>query len=275
LRQDSLSDALALLGTGAGPRLAAAIGGAALLIGAAVELVLRRPAAAARKAAGPGAGGPPGSESPVAPRAPLPPAPSVPLPAPPPAPFPDSHPAAPPAPQAAVRTGRIAAAAAGVALFAALVGPRLAAPGVALLAGGGEAVLLDRANPSWHADLGPQRLGGLALQTSLIHGTGLAAGTPVARVRLLGTGTAPVELRLRAGDDTGEWAARRADVAAASRLPAPHPWQTWVAGDFFGQRYRARLPLPRPGSFARLEIDLAPGLPPDAGLALYQVELEP
>jgi hypothetical protein len=173
----------------------------------------------------------------------------------------------------AARAGPIAAAAAGVALFAALVGPQLASPSVALL-GGGNAVLLDRANPSWHADVGPQRLQGLALQTSLIHGTGLAGGTPVARVRLLGTGTAPLELLLRAGDDTGEWAARRNDVAATARLHPPPPWLAWVAGDFFGQRYRARLPLPRSGSFARLEIDLASGLPPDTSVALYQVELE-
>jgi hypothetical protein len=97
----------------------------------------------------------------------------------------------------------------------------------------------------------------------------------VARVRLLGTGAPPVELELRAGDDTGEWAARRPDVAAAARTRAPRPWMAWVAGTFFGQRYRARLPLPRAGSFVRLEIDLAAGLPPDTGLAIYQVELEP
>jgi hypothetical protein len=217
LRPDPLGDALSLVGAIPGPLLAAALGGAALLICIAAELVRSWPAA---------------------------------------------------------RAGRIAAAVAGGALFAALVGPQLASPGVALL-GGGNAVLLDRANPSWHTDIGPLRLRGLALQTSLIHGTDLAGGTPVARVRLLGTGTAPIELQLRAGDDTGEWAARRADVAATTRLQPPRHWQAWVAGDFFGQRYRARLPLPRAGSFARLEIDLASGLPPDTGVALYQVELEP
>jgi hypothetical protein len=231
VRHDALGDALGLLGadagTGAGPGLAAAIGGAALLIAGTVALVLRLRQRLWQR----------------------------------------QRPAA--------RAGPIAAAAAGVALFAAMVGPQLASPGVALL-GGGSAVLLDRANPSWHTDVGPQRLQGLALQTSLIHGTGLAGGTPVARVRLLGTGTAPLELLLRAGDDTGEWAARRTDVAATARLHPPPPWQAWVAGDFFGQRYRTRLPLPRSdsGSFARLEIVLAPGLPPDTAVALYQVELE-
>jgi hypothetical protein len=227
LRQDPLGDALALLGTGAGPALAVAIGGAALLMVGAIELVLRRLPAATRLPAGQ---------------------------------------------RASAKAGRLAAVAAGAAMFAAVVGPQLAAPGVALL-GGGNAVLLDHGNPSWHTGVGPQRWRGLALQTSLIHGAGLAGGTPVARIRLIGTGTAPLELQLRAGDDTGEWAARRPDVAAIARLHPPRPWLAWVAGDFFGQRYRARLPLPRGASFARLEIDLAAGLPPDTGVALYQVEL--
>jgi hypothetical protein len=227
LRPDALGDALALLGHGAGPRMAAMIGGVALLVAGAVEVALRR------SAAGPAAGSP-----------------------------------------AAARRTRIAAMAAGAVLLVALVGPRVVSPGMALLAGG-DAVLLDSAHPSWHLDLGPRRSRGLVLQTSLIHAAELGGGTPVARVRLLGTGAPPLELQLRAGDDTGEWAARRPDVAAAARARAPRPWLVWVAGTFFGQRYRARLPLPRAGSFARLEIDLAAGLPPDTGLAIYQVELEP
>lgn len=227
LRPDSLGDALALLGRGAGPRLAAVIGGAALLTIGGVELALRRSATG------------PAARSPVA-----------------------------------VRGTRVAAMAAGAVLLTALIGPQLVSPGMALLAAG-DAVLLDRAHPSWYLDLGPRRSRGLVLQTSLIHAADLGGGTPVARVRLLGTGAPPVELLLRAGDDTGEWAARRPDVAAAAPAPAPRPWLAWVAGTFFGQRYRARLTLPRAGSFARLEIDLAAGLPPDTGLAIYQVELEP
>jgi hypothetical protein len=228
LRQDPPGDALALFGSGAGPRLAAAIGGAAVLVAGAVELALRRPAAAGTPARS----------------------------------------------QAPARAARIAAMVGGAALFAALVGPQLASPGMALLAGG-DAVLLDRAHPLWQIDLGPRESRGLVLQTNLIHSAGLGPGTPVARVRLLGTGTPPLELQLRAGDDTGEWAARRPDVAATARSRAPRPWLAWVAGGFFGQRYRTRLPLPPAGSFARLEIDLAAGLPPDTGLAIYQVELEP
>jgi hypothetical protein len=218
LRQDPLGEALALLGVGPGPLLAAAISGSALLLGTAAGLALRlRPAGSPARAAG---------------------------------------------------------GAAGAALFAALVLPQLVWPGVALLTAG-STVRIDRANPSWHTDLGPLQARGLVLQTSLFNAAGLEPGTPVARVRLLGSGSAAVELLVRAGQDTGEWAARRPDLAATARLHAPRPWLAWVAGDFFGQRYRARLPLPRPGTFARLQIDLEASLPADTGLALHQVELEP
>jgi hypothetical protein len=218
LRQDPLGEALALLGVGPGPLLATAIGGAALLLGAAAGLAVRlRPARSA---------------------------------------------------------ARMAAGAAGAALFTALLLPQLAWPDAALL-NAGDTVRIDRADPSWHTDIGPRRSRGLVLQTSLFNAAGLAAGTPVARVRLLGGGGAAVELLLRAGQDTGEWAARRSDLAATARLRAPRPWLAWVAGDYFGQRYRTRLPLPRPGSFARLQIDLEAGLPPGTGIALHQVELEP
>jgi hypothetical protein len=168
----------------------------------------------------------------------------------------------------------LAAWAAAGTLFVVLAAPRLAWPGTALLPAGG-AVLLDRGNPSWHSELGPRPAGSVVVESSMVHAADLASGTPVAHVRLLGTGHADVDLVVRAGRDTGDWAARRPDVASAAHPPAPPPWQGWVAGGFFGQRYRARLPLPRPASFARLQITLAPGLPSDAGLALHQVELEP
>jgi hypothetical protein len=241
LRRDPLGEALALLGAHAGPGLAAALGGAALLLCGAAGLAVRRP---------PGASRSPAADS--ARRRRIPPDPAA----------------------TAARAARAAAAAAGIALFATLAEPQLASPGLALLTAG-DTVLLDRANPSWHTDLPPRRARFLAMQTSLIHGAGLADGAPVARLRLLGTGDGGTELLLRAGRDTGEWAARRPDVASAGRSRAPRPWLAWVAGDFFGQRYRARLRLPRAGSFARLQIDLAPGLPADTGLALHQVEIEP
>jgi hypothetical protein len=48
-----------------------------------------------------------------------------------------------------------------------------------------------------------------------------------------------------------------------------------VAGDFFGQRYRAAWALEAPGRFARLRIERNPGLPSDLTVALHQVEVRP
>jgi hypothetical protein len=242
LRQDPLGDATALLGLAPGPGFAAAVGGAALLLAVGVDLALRRRAAIG--GAGATSLAPPG----VSRRA--------------------------PAPAAAGRSARAGAWAAGAVLFIALAGLQLASPGTPLITAG-DTVLLDSSHPSWQTDLGPRRSRTLVVESSMINAAGLAGGTPVARVRLFGTGTGPLELLMRAGEDTGEWAARRPNVAATARLRAPRPWLAWVAGDFFGQRYRARLALPRSGSFARLRIELAAGLPPATGLALHQVEVEP
>jgi hypothetical protein len=166
-----------------------------------------------------------------------------------------------------------AAAVAGLALFAALAVPRMLYPGTTFLTAG-DTVLLERGNPEWRREIGTGRARSVVLQTSLLHAAELATGTPVALVRLRATGSSDVEMVLRAGRDSGEWAARRPDLAGA-RLTAPRAWMSWVAGDFFGQRYRSRLAIPSQGSFGRLEIELAPGLPPDFALALYQVELDP
>jgi hypothetical protein len=77
---------------------------------------------------------------------------------------------------------------------------------------------------------------------------------------------------LRAGDDTGEWAARRPDVArAGTRTPAA--WVSWVAGDFFAQRYRCGWTLEKPLRSSRLRIERVPGAPADLSLALYQLEI--
>jgi hypothetical protein len=46
----------------------------------------------------------------------------------------------------------------------------------------------------------------------------------------------------------------------------------WVAGSFFGQRYRALFQLPKPRRFARLRIERLPSLPPDLEIAVQQIE---
>ena len=132
-------------------------------------------------------------------------------------------------------------------------------------------VVLDAGEPVWETVLDPERVGSVIVESSLGNGAALAPGTPVAILHLQNPegGSA---WTLRAGDDTGEWAALRPDVAQTGSR-APSPWVSWVAGDFFAQRYRSRWALPRPERFARLRIERAPGLPPEVVFALHQLEV--
>jgi hypothetical protein len=110
------------------------------------------------------------------------------------------------------------------------------------------------------------------VESYLANGAGLPRGTPVAIVKLVNAGGRSVDWTLRAGDDTGEWAARRRDVASDGQ-PAPAPWVSWVADGFFAQRYRSRFQLDPPEPLASLRIERAPGAPPNLTVAIYQVEL--
>jgi hypothetical protein len=132
-------------------------------------------------------------------------------------------------------------------------------------------VVLDAGKPAWETVLDPEKVESVIVESSLGNGAGLPPGTPVAILQLQNPGGGSA-WTLRAGDDTGEWAARRPDVAQTGGQ-APSPWVSWVAGDFFAQRYRSRWALPRPERFARLRVERAPGLPPEVVLALHQLEV--
>jgi hypothetical protein len=135
-------------------------------------------------------------------------------------------------------------------------------------------VILDPGHPAWVAGFAaPRPVGGVVVESGLSGGEGLANGMAVATVRLDdGHGRSALWV-LRAGTGTGEWAARRPDVERTARLRSPPAWISWVAGDFFGQRYRALWTLLEPGRFIHVRIERAPGLPPDVGLTLHQVEV--
>jgi hypothetical protein len=134
-------------------------------------------------------------------------------------------------------------------------------------------VELDAGHPVWETPLSPSMppIRSVVVESYLANGAGLARGTPVAIVKLVKDAGQSVDWTLRAGDDTGEWAARRPDVAGAGQ-PAPAAWVSWVADGFFAQRYRSRWQLDRLEAFTRLRIERAPGVPADLTIALYQVE---
>ncbi len=116
------------------------------------------------------------------------------------------------------------------------------------------------------------RVEAIVIDSNLANGAALVPGTPVAIVRLVEPGARRSwRWTLRAGRDTAEWAAGRADLRGS--IVAPAPWLSWVAGDFFAQRYRAVLPLAQPSDGFEVRIERAPELPPDVRLVLYQVRV--
>jgi hypothetical protein len=172
-----------------------------------------------------------------------------------------------------LRTARLAglaAACVALALLAGLpdFGTALVAPAVP--------VVLDAGHLAWETKIPGRAIGSVVVESSLSNGAGLAPGTPVAIVRLReanesGTVGGPVWV-LRSGVGTGEWAARRPDVARAG-VKAPRPWISWVAGDFLAQRYRSQWTLERPERASSLRIERAPGVPPELAVAVYQLEI--
>ena len=192
----------------------------------------------------------------------------------------------------AVREARwrplVATAAAAIAVFAALAFA-LPPSGETLLPAE-TGVKLDAGHPLWTAALAPRPAASVVVDSSLANGAALADGTAVAIVQIIQVtqsvqprpaGEQRVSWVLRAGEGTGEWAARRPDVERTARLRSPPAWLSWVAGDFFGQRYRRRwdvLPAgpqgsPAGGAVRELRIERLPALPADVELVLHQVEV--
>jgi hypothetical protein len=173
-------------------------------------------------------------------------------------------------PLRSARLAGLAAAAVALALLVGLpdFGTALVAPAVP--------VVLDAGHLAWETTVRGRAIGSVVVESSLSNGAGLAPGTPVAIVRLReanesGTESGPVWV-LRSGEGTGEWAARRPDVARAG-VKAPRPWISWVAGDFLAQRYRSQWVLERPERASSLRIERAPGLPPELAVDVYQLEI--
>ncbi len=97
----------------------------------------------------------------------------------------------------------------------------------------------------------------LALVTSLSHSIDEAQGTPVARVRLYTAAGRTIELTLRAGVETAEWAHERSDVRAIIKHNLAPVFDTHAgdaANSYPAHRYWARLALAAPEQITRIEI---------------------
>ncbi len=134
-------------------------------------------------------------------------------------------------------------------------------------------VTLDATYPYREKEIPLEPVSSVVLESALSNGAGLADGTPVAKLTLTDPSGHTVEWTIRAGEDTGEWAARRADVLSTARLRSPEPWVTWFADGFLAQRYRSRWDLPVPGKFSRARIERSPDLPPEVTVTVHQVEV--
>ena len=81
-------------------------------------------------------------------------------------------------------------------------------------------------------------------------------------------------LKLRSVAGVGIGVLLLESIAISPPKMVPAPWMGWVAGTFFGQRYRACFALPSPRRFARLRVERLPGLPPDLTIAVQQIEVQ-
>lgn len=145
-------------------------------------------------------------------------------------------------------------------------------PGTSLLAPE-TSVNLDATYPDREKDIPLEPVSSVVLESALSNGIGLENGTPVAVVSLTDPSGHTVEWTIRAGKETGEWAAKRPDVVATARLRSPEPWITWFSDGFLAQRYRSRWDLPVPGRFSRVRIARSPDLPPEVSLTVHQLEI--
>jgi hypothetical protein len=113
------------------------------------------------------------------------------------------------------------------------------------------------------------------LDSYLENSASLPPGTPVGRVILTDKEGERRSWLLRAGIDTGEWAARRPDVAALPGFQAPTPWLSWVTAsrDVFAQRYRAHWQLDGSFEITHLELQRVDDVPAEVALAVFHLEL--
>ncbi len=169
-----------------------------------------------------------------------------------------------------------------VALVAGLAVVRTAGPSTVLLDSYGAAAL-DGQRRQWRTELASREVSTVVLDTNLVHAVALAAGTPVATVKLHDPeGRQLAAWELAAGTDTAEWAAARPDIAGRPGFTAPPPWISRLApdGTFFARRFRSRLAVDTPAAgaspaAAAVTIDRAHGLPSEVRLVIYRLELRP
>ena len=163
-----------------------------------------------------------------------------------------------------------ARAAAAAALVAAGLAVAAAMPPLARDLVRGAPVELGAGGTWSHAWRGPVRW--LRLETLLADAAAVPAGTPAAEVRLESGGQVIDRLVLRAGRETAEWAADRADLRG--RVASAPPALSWVSADgrSFGRAYRVAWRRGG-GPVDRVVVVRSPHLPPQAVVVVRRLEV--
>ena len=121
----------------------------------------------------------------------------------------------------------------------------------------------------------PTQTRSLVVDSYLENSVSLPTGTPVGRVTVVDEDGEHRSWQLRAGLETGEWAARRHDVAVHPGFQAPLHWLAWVTadGNLFAQRYRFEWRLDRSPDIVQFKIERLDDLPAEVSLAIFHLEL--
>ena len=121
-----------------------------------------------------------------------------------------------------------------------------------------------------------QPVRGVIVDSNLVHGLKLPAGTVVADVVLRDADNRQIfSWPLKVGVHTAEWAVSRPNLEQSTDLQIPHPWVSQVApsGTFFSHRFRGRFLVAEALQAAHVHIVRRDDLPDDVQLVLYRLEL--
>lgn len=155
------------------------------------------------------------------------------------------------------------------------IGLLLAAPVDTILLIHRQPIVLNDTQPTWTRALdSPRTVQRIVIDTTFANSTSAVHGAVLARLRIQ-TANGVQMKAIRIGEESGEWAAQRSDIAALPGFRTPAPHLSWVAasGEHFGQRYRTVWEIDSSSAITDIELSLEPGAPPGLVLTVFHLEL--
>ena len=155
------------------------------------------------------------------------------------------------------------------------VGLFIAAPIDTVLLIHRQPIVLNDAQPTWTRSLEtPVAVQTIVVDTTFANSTSAVHGAVLARLRIETQSGEQLQV-IRIGQESGEWAAQRAEIAALPGFRAPAPHLSWVdpSGEHFGQRYRTVWKIDPSSEITDIELSLEPGAPAGLVLTIFHLEL--